>query len=71
MWKAYTATIREEEVVNELPGVAGKVNLIQSLLTVSDETDVPGETIRARIERAGYHVAVSYTHLTLPTTATV
>ena len=56
MWKAYTAKIREEEVVNELPGVAGKVNLIQSLLTVSGETDVPGETIRARIERAGYHV---------------
>lgn len=47
---------RVEEVVNDIRGVAGKVNLKQGLLTVSYAEDVPDATIRARLERAGYHV---------------
>lgn len=47
---------RVEEAVNDLPGVAGKVNLKQNLLTVSYEMDVPDETIAAQIKRAGYRV---------------
>lgn len=47
---------RVEEVVNDISGVAGKVNLKQGLLTVFYAEDVADEIIKARLERAGYHV---------------
>lgn len=47
---------RVEEVVGDIKGVAGKVDLKKGLLTVSYAEDVADEIIKARIERAGYHV---------------
>lgn len=47
---------RVEESVGDIKGVAGKVNLKQGLLTVSYAEDVADDVIKARIERAGYHV---------------
>ena len=47
---------RVEEAVGDIKGVAGKVNLKQGLLTVSYAEDVADDVIKARIERAGYHV---------------
>ncbi len=44
---------RVEEVVNDLPGVAGVVNLKKGELTVSYAQDVEDAVIKARIERAG------------------
>ncbi|MDO5144844.1 MAG: cation transporter [bacterium] len=45
-----------EESVDDIKGVAGKVNLKQGLLTVSYAEDVADDVIKARIERVGYHV---------------
>lgn len=47
---------RVEEVVNDIVGVSGKVNLKKGELLVSYEEEVEDELIRARIEKAGYNV---------------
>ena len=47
---------RVEEAVNDIKGVAGRVNLKRGELTVSYAEDVPDETVRERIERVGYTV---------------
>ena len=47
---------RVEEVVNDMTGVAGKVDLKKGELVVSYAEDIGDETIKARIERAGYPV---------------
>lgn len=47
---------RVEEVVNDIKGVAGKVNLKKGELTVSYAEEVDDELIKSRIERAGYKV---------------
>ena len=47
---------RVTEVVNDIPGVAGVVDLKKGIITVSYEQDVPGEHIKDRIERHGYTV---------------
>ena len=45
---------RVEEVVNDIKGVAGKVNLKKGELNVSYAEDIDDEIIKANIERAGY-----------------
>ena len=47
---------RVTEAVNDIPGVAGTVNLKTGIVTVSYEQDVPDEQIKARIQRHGYIV---------------
>lgn len=47
---------RVMEAVNDIPGVAGVVNLKKGIVTVSYEQDVPDDLIKARIERHGYTV---------------
>ena len=47
---------RVEEVVNDIDGVAGKVNLKMCELTVSYAAEVSDEVIKAKIERAGYKI---------------
>lgn len=47
---------RVEEVVNDIKGVAGKVDLKKEELTVSYAEDVDDELIKARIKKAGYTV---------------
>lgn len=47
---------RVTEVVNDIPGIAGVVNLKKGTLTVSYEQEVSDEQIKARIERVGYTV---------------
>ncbi len=47
---------RVEEVVNDINGAAGSVNLKTGELTVSYAADIPDEVIKAKIERAGYKV---------------
>lgn len=47
---------RVTEVVNDIPGVAGTVNLKKGTVTVSYSQTVPDELIKARIERVGYKV---------------
>ena len=49
---------RVEEVVNDMPGVAGRVDLKKAELTVSYAEEVADEVIRARIKRAGYTLVV-------------
>ena len=48
---------RVEEAVNDINGVAGRVDLKKGELTVSYAEDVDDEIIKAKIERAGYAVA--------------
>ena len=48
---------RVEEVVNNIQGVAGRVDLKRGELTVSYAEDVADEKIRSKIERAGYTVS--------------
>ena len=48
---------RVEEVVNDVPGVAGRVDLKKGELTVSYETDVDDTVIRAKVERVGYRLS--------------
>lgn len=47
---------RVTEVVNDIPGAAGVVNLKKGIVTVSYAQPVPDEQIKARIEWAGYTV---------------
>lgn len=47
---------RVQEVVNDIKGVAGKVNLKKCELTVSYAEEVDDELIKNRIERAGYKI---------------
>lgn len=47
---------RVEEAVNDLVGVAGRVNLKKGLLTVDYARDVEDQVIQAKIERLGYRV---------------
>ena len=47
---------RVTEVVNDIPGAAGVVNLKKGIVTVSYELEVPDEQIKAKIERVGYTV---------------
>ena len=47
---------RVEESVNDIKGVAGKVDLKKGELTVSYAEDVSDEIIKAKIERVGYTV---------------
>ena len=49
---------RVEEVVNDIKGVAGKVDLKKGELTVSYAEDVADEIIVVRITKAGYTVIV-------------
>lgn len=47
---------RVTEVINDIPGAAGVVNLKKGIVTVSYELEVPDEQIKAKIERVGYTV---------------
>ena len=47
---------RVTESVNDIPGIAGVVNLKKGIVTVSYEREVPDGQIRAAIERVGYTV---------------
>ena len=47
---------RVEEAVNDIKGVAGRVDLKKGELTVSYAEDVDDEIIKAMIERTGYTV---------------
>ena len=47
---------RVMEVVNDITGVAGVVDLKKGIVTVSYEQEVADEQIKARIERVGYTV---------------
>lgn len=47
---------RVEEVVNDIKGVAGRVDLKKAELTVSYAENVDDELIKSRIEKAGYTV---------------
>ncbi len=47
---------RVERVLNEMDGVAGKVNLSKKQAIVSMEKEVSDDTICAVIEKAGYTV---------------
>lgn len=54
--KCKNCASRVEETVGDIDGVAGRVDLEKSLLTVSYEHEVDDELIVARIERLGYKV---------------
>ena len=45
---------RVEEIVNDIDGIAGNVDLKKGLLTVSYAKSVDTELIKSRIERTGY-----------------
>lgn len=47
---------RVTEILNDIPGVAGVVDLKKGLATVSYEREVPDEEIKAKIQRVGYTV---------------
>lgn len=47
---------RVTEVVNDIPGVAGVVDLKKGIVTVSYEQEVPDEQIKAKLQRVGYTV---------------
>ena len=47
---------RVEEIVNDMPGIAGTVDLKKGELVVSYAEDVDDAMIKARIERTGYTV---------------
>ena len=47
---------RVTEVVNDIPGVAGVVNLKKGTVTVSYEQEVPDEQIKTKLQRVGYTV---------------
>lgn len=49
---------RVEEIVNDIVGLAGSVNLKKGELTVSYAEDVEDELIKSKLERVGYKVAV-------------
>lgn len=43
-------------ILNDIPGVAGVVNLKKGIAVVSYEREVPDEEIKAKIQRVGYTV---------------
>ena len=47
---------RVEEVINDIQGVSGSVDLKNGTLTVSYAENVEDELIQSKIERAGYTV---------------
>lgn len=47
---------RVTEVVNDIPGASGVVNLKKGTVIVSYEQEVPDDQIIAKIERVGYTV---------------
>ena len=47
---------RVEEVINDMNGLAGKVDLKKAALTVSYGQEVGDDIIAARLQRAGYTV---------------
>lgn len=47
---------RVTEVVNDIPGASGVVNLKKGTVTVAYEQEVPDDQIIAKIERVGYTV---------------
>ena len=47
---------RVTEVINDISGAAGVVDLKNGIVTVSYEQEVADEQIKARIERVGYTV---------------
>ena len=47
---------RVTEAVNDIPGVAGVVDLKKGTVTVSYEQKVPDEQIKAKLQRVGYTV---------------
>ena len=47
---------RVEEAVNDIKGIAGRVDLKKGELTVSYAEDIDDEIIKTKIERAGYTV---------------
>ncbi|MBQ7923165.1 MAG: heavy-metal-associated domain-containing protein [Clostridia bacterium] len=47
---------RVEEIVNDIKGIAGKVDLKNGELTVFYAEDVDDALLKTRIERAGYHI---------------
>lgn len=47
---------RVTEAVNDIPGIAGVVELKKGIVTVSYEREVPDGQIKAAIERVGYTV---------------
>lgn len=47
---------RVTEAVNDIPGIAGVVNLKKGIVTVSYEQEVPDEQIKAKLQRVGYTV---------------
>lgn len=47
---------RVEEVINDIDGAAGSVNLKTGELTVSYAADISDEVIKAKIERVGYKI---------------
>ncbi|MBQ8632899.1 MAG: heavy-metal-associated domain-containing protein [Lachnospiraceae bacterium] len=49
---------RVEEVVNDIQGLSGSVNLKKGILTVSYAEDVDDELIKSKIERVGYKVVL-------------
>lgn len=48
---------RVEEIVNDIDGTSGRVDLKKGELTVSYAKEVDNEVIKNRIERAGYTIA--------------
>lgn len=49
---------RVEEVVNDIQGVSGSVNLKKGILTVSYAENVDDELIKSKIDRVGYKVVL-------------
>lgn len=47
---------RVEEAINDIKGIAGKVDLKKGELTVSYEDNVADEIIKTKIERIGYTI---------------
>lgn len=47
---------RVTEILNDIPGIAGVVNLKKGIAVVSYEQEVPDQLIQGRIERVGYTV---------------
>ena len=47
---------RVTEILNDIPGIAGVVNLKKGIATVSYEREVPDDEIKSKIERVGYSV---------------
>lgn len=47
---------RVEEVVNDISGIAGKVNLKKGEVTVSYAEDVSDDVIKSKIARVGYTI---------------